>query len=138
MKISGQEFLAALSEYFNRPDFSITHILLLLLLPLFLYIVWVIASNSRNTKKNPFDDIPANEMDLVVQISAQKGISSFDRDFLIMQALNFYIKPTKILLDRDTFERILRKLEDNAKKAGIQPESDELVKNMIRLKEKLF
>ncbi len=138
MKISGQEFLAALSEYFNRPDFSFTNIALLFFLPLLIYIVWVIASNSRNEKKNPFDDIPENEMSLIVQISAQKGLSSFDRDFLIMQALNFYIKPTKILLDRETFERVLKKLEDNAKKTGMQPESDEIVKNMFRLKEKLF
>ena len=138
MKISRQEFLAALSEYFNRPDFSFTNIVLLFFLPLLLYIIWVIASSSRNTKKNPFDDIPPDEMELLAQISAQKGISSFDRDFLIMQALNYYIKPTKILLDRGTFERVLKKIEENAKKAGIQPESDDLVKNMNRLKEKLF
>lgn len=138
MKISGQEFLTAISEYFNRPDFSFTNIVLLFFLPLLIYIIWVVASNSRNTQKNPFDDIPPDEMELLAQISAQKGISSFDRDFLIMLALNYYIKPTKILLDKDTFERVLKKLEESAKKAGVQPESDEQVKNLYRLKEKLF
>ena len=77
-------------------------------------------------------------MELLKQISAQKGLSSFDRDFLIMQALNYYIKPAKILLDKQTFEQIENKLMNKAKKEGISPDDDENVKNMRNLKKKLF
>ncbi len=138
MKISGKLFLTALNDYFNKPDFSVDVILYLFLPVIVFSIILYFYSNPRQSNKDPFEEIPSDEMELLKQISAQKGLNSFDRDFLIMQALNYYIKPAKILLDQQTFEQIEAKLENKAKKEGITPESDENVKNMRNLKRKLF
>ena len=138
MKMSGKLFLNTLNEYFSRPEFSVDVIIYLFLPLIFFSIILYFYSNPRQSNKDPFDDIPSDEMELLKQISAQKGLSSFDRDFLIMQALNYYIKPTRILLDKQTFEQIENKLEIKAKKEGISPNEDENVKNMRNLKQKLF
>ena len=138
MKISGKFFLNALNDYFNRPEFSVD-VVIYLFLPLIIFsIILYFYSNPQKSNKDPFEDIPDDEMNLLKQISSQKGLSSFDRDFLIMQALNYFVKPAKILLDQQTFEQIEAKLESKAKKAGISPEEDENVKNMKNLKRKLF
>lgn len=138
MRISGRLFLSSLNEYFNRPEFSVDIIIYLFLPVVFFSIVLYFYSNPRQSNKDPFEDIPSDEMELLKQISAQKGLSSFDRDFLIMQALNYYIKPAKILLDKSTFEQIENKLMNKAKKEGISPDDDENVKSMRNLKKKLF
>ena len=138
MKISGKFFLNALNDYFNRPEFSVD-VVIYLFLPLIIFsIVLYFYSNPQKSNKDPFEEIPDDEMNLLKQISAQKGLNSFDRDFLIMQALNYFVKPAKILLDQQTFEQIEAKLESKAKKAGITPDEDENVKNMKKLKQKLF
>ena len=138
MRLSGKLFLYALNEYFNKPDFGVDVILLPFIIAFVFLIILYFYINPGKSNKDPFDEIPTDEMELLKQISAQKGLSSFDRDFLIMQALNYYIKPAKILLDQNTFEQILIKLENKAKKSGISPESDENVKSMKALKNKLF
>ena len=138
MKISGKLFLNVLNDYFNRPDFGVDLILIPFIIAFIFLIILYIYINPRKSNKDPFDEIPSEEMELLKQISAQKGLSTFDRDFLIMQALNYYIKPAKILLDKNTFEQILLKLENKAKKSGISPESDENVKSMKALRNKLF
>lgn len=136
--MSGKLFLNTLNEYFNRPEFSVDVVLYLFLPFIFFTIVLYFYSNPRQSNKDPFEDIPSDEMELLKQISAQKGLSSFDRDFLIMQALNYSIKPAKILLDKPTFEQIENKLVSKAKKEGISPDDDENVKSMRTLKRKLF
>ena len=136
--MSGKLFLYTLNEYFNRPEFSVDVVLYLFLPFIFFTIVLYFYSNPRQSNKDPFEDIPSDEMELLKQISAQKGLSSFDRDFLIMQALNYSIKPAKILLDKPTFEQIENKLVSKAKKEGISPDDDENVKSMRTLKRKLF
>ncbi len=138
MKISGKLFLISLNEYFNRPEFSVD-VVIYLFLPFILFtIILYFYSNPRQSNKDPFEEIPSDEMELLKQISAQKGLSAFDRDFLIMQALNYYIKPAKILLDKQIFEQIENKLVIKAQKEGLSPDKDENVKNMRNLKKKLF
>lgn len=137
MKISGKEFLSAISQYFNQPDYGSSFYWLFISAILFLIILYLYM-NKGQTYKDPFEDIPEKDMELLKQISAQKGLSSFDRDFLIMQALTYYIKPAKILLDIETFEKIEKKLEDKNKKTGVSTDSDENIRNMKRLKAKLF
>ena len=138
MKISGKTFLHAITNYFNQQDtnlniyFLIFSIIIIILGLIYLY------SRNKTLNKDPFEDIPEKDMEILKQISAQKGLSSFDRDFLIMQALNYYVKPTNILLDKVTFENIEKKLEFKLKKDGLTPDSDENLKNMRRLKSKLF
>ena len=138
MKISGKLFLNSLSEYFSRPEFSVDVIIYLFLPFIIFSIVLYFYSNLRQSNKDPFEDIPSDEMELLKEISAQKGLSAFDRDFLIMQALNYFVKPTKILLDKQTFEQIENKLASKVKKEGFSPDDDENVKNMRNLKQKLF
>ena len=138
MKFNSRVLLNALSDYFSRPDFSVD-VMLYLFVPVIVFsIILYFYSNPKESNKDPFDEIPPEEMEMLKQISAQKGLSSFDRDFLIMQALNYYIKPVKILLDQHTFEQIESKLESKAKKQGISPDNDENLKNMRNLKRKLF
>lgn len=138
MRLTGQQFLRALDTYFSRPDILSTNFWLLLI-PLIIFAIWLyIYLNPTKSNINPFDEIPEDEMNMIKQISAQKGISSFDRDFLIMQALNFNIKPINVLLDIPTYEKLEEKLEIKAKKEGISPDSDENYKNVKKLKYKIF
>lgn len=137
MKISGKEFLNTINQYFNQADYDTSFYWLFFSAILFLVILYIYI-NRGQAYKDPFEDIPEKDMELLKQISAQKGLSSFDRDFLIMQALTFYIKPAKILLDRETFEKVEKKMEDNNKKTGEPIGSDENIRNMKRLKAKLF
>lgn len=137
MKISGKEFLNTINQYFNQADYDTSFYWLFFSAILFLVILYFYI-NRGQAYKDPFEDIPEKDMELLKQISAQKGLSSFDRDFLIMQALTFYIKPAKILLDRETFEKVEKKMEDNNKKTGEPIDSDENIRNMKRLKAKLF
>ena len=137
MKISGKDFLSAINQYFNQPDYDTSCYWLFFSAILFLVILYFYM-NRGQAYRDPFEDIPEKDMELLKQISAQKGLSSFDRDFLIMQALTFYIKPAKILLDRETFEKVEKKMEDKNKKTGEPIDSDENIRNMKRLKAKLF
>ena len=137
MKLSGKEFLNAINQYFNQPDYSTSFYWLFISAIIFLVFLYFYM-NKGQANKDPFEDIPEKDMELLIQISAQKGLSSFDRDFLIMQALTYYIKPSKVLLDKETFEMIEKKLEKNSRQKGEIPDSDENLKNMKRLKTKLF
>ncbi len=138
MKISGKTFLHALTNYFNQQDTNLnTYFLIFSIIIIILGLIYFYSRN-KALNKDPFEDIPEKDMEILKQISAQKGLSSFDRDFLIMQALNYYVKPTNIILDKVTFENIEKKLEIKLKKEGLAPDSDENLKNMRRLKSKLF
>ncbi len=138
MKISGREFLSALSEYFSRQDFNNEIVLALIILPVFIISLWLLLYRkpSKSTKDS-FDEIPEKEMELLKQISAQKGLSSFDRDFLIMLALDYNINPSKILLDYKTYEQIEKIMYEKAKKEGSE-NYDENLKNLKKIKYKLF
>ena len=137
MKLTGKGFLSALSIYFGQEDYDLyIYLFLILLIMAGLGFTYFYYRNKANY--NPFDDIPSDEMELLKQISSQKGLSSFDRDFLIMQALNFNVKPSKILLDTGTFDSIEKKIEINVKRSGGLPDHDENFKNMKRLKSRLF
>lgn len=138
MKLTGRAFLNAINEYFSQEDYG-TETTLILLLPGFIFMLWLfLYSKLDKAGKDPFDDIPAKDMELIKQVASQKGLSSFDRDFLITQALNMYVKPISILLDKNTFERCERILENKATKSGNSPDSDENVKTIKQLKGKLF
>ncbi len=138
MKLNGIQFLNVLNDYFSKPDI-IQNGFWLLLIPALLFLIWLyIYYNPRQSNKNPFDDIPENELDVLKQISAQKGLSSFDRDFLIMQALLYKVKPSNMLLDITTFESVATKIEDKIKKEDSYSDSDENLKNLRRLRKKLF
>ena len=138
MKLSGKEFLHVLTKYFSQQDTNFnTYCLIFSIIIIILGLIYLYSRN-RTLNKDPFEDIPEKDMEILKQISAQKGLSSFDRDFLIMQALNFYVKPTNNILDKMTFENIEKKLENKIKKSGLTPDSDENLKNLRRLKTKLF
>lgn len=140
MKITtARDFLNAMSAYFSSGQWDWSDTAWALLLPGFIFMLWLfLYSNPDKSEKDPFSEIPEKDMETIKQIASQKGLSSFDRDFLIMQALNIYVKPVSVLLDQSTFERLQRVLEDRAKKAGNTPEADSNVQNLIKLKSKLF
>ena len=140
MKITtARDFLNAMSDYFNNPPWTQTDTVLALLLPAFIFMLWLfLYSKPDGSDKDPFSDIPEKDMDTIKQIAAQRGLSSFDRDFLVMQALSIYVKPVTVLLDQNTFERLQKVLEDRARKAGDSPETNSNVQNLIKIKNKLF
>lgn len=138
MKLTGKAFLSAIDEYFSHGDLGI-ETTLILLLPGLIFMLWLfLYSKPDKAGQDPFDDIPDKDMELIKQVASQKGLSSFDRDFLITQALSMYVKPISILLDKNTFERCEKILADKAVKAGNSPDSDENVKAIKQLKSKLF
>lgn len=140
MPITGRQFLTAISDYFSRPELSTTDIVGLLLLPGFIFMLWLFIYRKPDdySNKDSFEDISEKDMGLITNISSQKGLGNFDRDFLIQLALEFNIKPVKLLLDQSAFERVEKILTEKAKKSGVIPDSDSRIKNLNKLKAKLF
>ena len=140
---NGKDVFRTISDYFSQPGNSEGNTLIaILIIILILVIAWAIIQNLQKKKKRKakdiFDEIPEQDMELLKQISAQKGISSFDRDFLIMQALDYNVKPVKILLDIDTFEKVEKILEEKSKKDNVSGNLESSLKNLRLLKNKLF
>lgn len=134
---TAKELFNVISDYFSSQTLSATD--LLLILPGLLFLLGLLLYTSpEKSDKDLFAEIPKNEMETIKQIAAQKGLSSFDRDFLIIQALRIYAKPLSILLDPKTFNRLQLVIEDKAIKSGKPLEEDENLKTIKRIKSKLF
>lgn len=136
MKITTfNELVNTISDYFNNPPWTQTDTVFALLLPGFIFMLWLFMySNPEGSNKDPFSDISEKDMNTIKQIASQKGLSEFDRDFLVMQALSIYVKPVTVLLDLKTFERLQKVLETRSQKDG----NTSNLQNLQRIKSKLF
>ncbi|PKL47282.1 MAG: hypothetical protein CVV42_13625 [Candidatus Riflebacteria bacterium HGW-Riflebacteria-2] len=137
MKISGREFLRNLSEFFSESNYE-AEIILMLILPVSALVIFIFFINSRRASANPFESIPAKDMEFIDSARLQKGLEEFDRDFLLELALTYKVKPGYIFIDPEVFVRVetgfrLQLIED-----GETPENNTRFKHLLKLKKKLF
>lgn len=138
MKISGREFLRAMSDYFSQGEYE-TEIFLLLILPgILLTIALLFYSSKSSDDKDPFTSLPQKDFDLLDSIRMQKGLEEFDRDFLINIAFSYSIKPVHMLLDKDIFERVEQSILEKLKKTGENATSNKSLSYLKNIKKKLF
>lgn len=139
MKISGREFLQALHEFFSKSD-PATETFLLLLLPGLLLSIGLVFYNNKKNKANtdPFLNVSRTDFEVIEQIRLQKGLEEFDRDFLMNIAFTYSVKPTRMLLDRATFDRIEEMMIDKLKRIGANPSDNKTLEFLLRIKKKLF
>ena len=77
MKLSGHEFLNILNSYFSRQDFG-GYTFWLLLIPFVFFLIWlIIYFNPFKSNRNPFDDIPDEEMEMIKNWGNQE-----DKEFI--------------------------------------------------------
>ncbi|KAF1079692.1 MAG: hypothetical protein GQF41_4007 [Candidatus Rifleibacterium amylolyticum] len=137
MRISGREFLRSLSQFFSEANYE-AEIILMLILPISALVIFLFYLNSRRSSANPFESIPAKDMEFIDTVRLQKGLEEFDRDFLLELALSYKVKPGYIFIDPEAFLKVetgfrLQLLED-----GETPENNNRFKHLLKLKKKLF
>ncbi len=139
MKITGREFLQALDEFFSKSN-STTEIFLLLILPALLISIGLLLYDVKKKKaaNDPFFNMSKTDFDVLEHIRLQKGLEEFDRDFLINIAFTYSIKPTRMLLDQSTFERIEDMMTEKLKKIGANPAENKSLEYLKNVKSKLF
>jgi len=137
MRISGRDFLRSLSQFFSEANYE-AEIILMLILPISALVIFLFFLNSRRASANPFESIPAKDMEFIETARLQKGLEEFDRDFLLELALTYKVKPGYIFIDPEVFLKVetgfrLQLLED-----GETPETNNRFKHLLKLKKKLF
>ncbi|HNX77067.1 MAG TPA: hypothetical protein PLM07_19045 [Candidatus Rifleibacterium sp.] len=139
MKITGREFLQALDEFFSKSNSS-TEIFLLLILPALLISIGLLLYDVKKKKaqNDPFFNMSKTDFEVLEHIRLQKGLEEFDRDFLINIAFTYSIKPTRMLLDQATFERIEEMMTEKLKKIGANPAENKSLEYLKSVKSKLF
>jgi len=137
MKISGREFLRSLSEFFSEANYE-AEIILMLILPISALVIFIFFINSRRSSANPFESIPAKDMEFIDSARLQKGLEEFDRDFLLELALTYKVKPGYLFIDPEVFLKVETGLKLKLLEDGETPENNNRFKHLIKLKKKLF
>ena len=137
MKLSGREFLRSISEFFSDTNYE-AEIILMLILPLSAVIIFLFFLNSRRSSANPFESIPAKDMEIIDTVRLQKGLEEFDRDFLLELALTYKVKPGYIFIDPEVFLKVETGLKLKLLEDGETPENNNRFKHLLKLKKRLF
>ncbi len=138
MTLSGREVLQALHEYFNSSNQQAETFLMLILPALFLTIALVYVKTSPAKSADPYFSISKQDFELLEHIRIQKGLEEFDRDFLMSVAFTWSVKPTRMLLDPATYDRIEEMMTDKIKKSGEDPAGNKSLIYLKNLRKKLF
>ncbi len=139
MKITGHEFLKALNDFFSGTN-PATETFLLLLMPALLLCIGLLLYDVKKKKeqRDPFFNLSKTDFEVLEHIRLQKGLEEFDRDFLMNIAFTYSIKPTRMLLDQATFERIEEMMTEKLKKIGANPAENKSLEYLKNIKKKLF
>ncbi len=139
MKITGHEFLKALNDFFSGTN-PATETFLLLLMPALLLCIALLLYDVKKKKeqRDPFFNLSKTDFEVLEHIRLQKGLEEFDRDFLMNIAFTYSIKPTRMLLDQATFERIEEMMTEKLKKIGANPAENKSLEYLKNIKKKLF
>ena len=139
MKITGHEFLKALNDFFSSTN-PATETFLLLLMPALLLCIALLLYDVKKKKeqRDPFFNLSKTDFEVLEHIRLQKGLEEFDRDFLMNIAFTYSIKPTRMLLDQATFERIEEMMTEKLKKIGANPAENKSLEYLKNIKKKLF
>ncbi len=137
MKMSGREFLRSLSEFFSQSNYE-AELILLFILPVSALVIFIFFINSRRSSANPFESIPAKDMEFIDSARLQKGLEEFDRDFLLEMALTYKAKPGYIFIDPEVFLRVEKNFRLKLIEDGETPEKNTRFNHLLKLKKKLF
>ncbi len=138
MTLTGREVLQALQDYFSRSNQQ-TETFLMLILPAFLLTLALLYVRTKPGKSvDPYFAISKQDFELLEHIRIQKGLEEFDRDFLMSVAFTWSIKPTRMLLDPATFNRVEEMMTDKIKKSGEDPANNKSLIYLKNLRKKLF
>lgn len=137
MKMSGRELLRSISDFFSQGDYE-AEIILLFILPVSAMVIFFFFIKSRQSSANPFESIPAKDMEFIDTVRLQKGLEEFDRDFLLELALTYKAKPGYIFIDPDVFNKVEKNLRIDLNESGEIPEENNRFKHLLKLKKKLF
>lgn len=150
MKITGNQFLGILKDYFSGGHTTSADIFWYLLLPgiiftviLLIYTLWPGGDNGNNFRSGDEDEEDLHEEKesdfvLIDSIRLQKGLESFDRDFLVNICSENKADVVKVMLDKSALESLENKLWDKAVFQGLEPEKQRSVQYLRKLKKRLF
>ncbi|MBU1109433.1 MAG: hypothetical protein KKB51_22320 [Candidatus Riflebacteria bacterium] len=137
MKLSGREFLRNINDFFSQANYE-TEMILMFIVPIGILIVLFFYVNSRRTSGNPFDSIPAKDMEFIETVRLQKGLEEFDRDFLLEMAIIYHLKPEYIFIDLEVFVKAEISLKTKILEDSLIPEKSAKFQHLLKLKDKLF
>ena len=136
MKISGREFLRALSEYLGQAQYE-SEISMFVVFIISLLVVLLLFQHDKKSSIS-FDNIPDADLEVINAARLQRGLEEFDRDFLLEIALSFQLKPSHIFIDPAIFDRAEKALAKQLQQAGETPEQNGRYKHLQKLRKKLF
>jgi len=138
MKLSGREFLQTLNDFFNKTDPQ-TETFLLLILPALIFTLVLALYKGKPVKNaDPYSSLSKKDIETIEHIRLQKGLEEFDRDFIINIAFDFSLKPTRLLLDQNTFTAVEEMMIDKIKKNGENPSQNKSLTYLRTVRKKLF
>ncbi len=137
MKLSGRELLRSISDFFSQTNYEV-EMLLLLILPFSMLVILMFYLHSRRSSANPFDSIPARDLEFIDTVRLQKGLEEFDRDFLLEIALTYGVRPGYIFIDAEAFTKAEHAFKIKLLEQGDSPEKNGRYQHLLKLKGKLF
>jgi hypothetical protein len=133
------ETIKAVDRYFSRGEAYDLEIFLLLLFPAIVILIFLYFSRKDSSKEIELDKIPEKDMDFIEMVRLQKGLEEFDRDFLLQLSFENSIKPIyQLLIDKNVFEQIERKIIKSEKRKESSSSSSKRIDYLRSLKLKLF
>lgn len=143
MKLSGRQVIEIIRNYFYHGDsaFTASDLFWLLLFPGFLMVVFLFIysrAGSRNDRNNEFMSLKEEDYDLFDSIRLQKGLESFDRDFILSLCQEHKVEAVKVLLDKAVYEKLESSIIFYNLKNGVDSEKDINVAHLRKIKRKIF
>lgn len=144
MKLSGRQIIEIIRNHFYHGDASLgaSDLFWLLLFPGILMIIFLFfysrAGKDPNSKSDEFMSLKEDDYDLFDSIRLQKGLESFDRDFILSLCQEHKIEAVKVLLDKTLYEKLEASLSFYNLKNGIDSEKDINVSHLRKIKRKIF
>ncbi len=145
MEIDGRQVLSALKNYFNygEPDIKPFDLFWFLLLPGLVLIIYLLYYGLKGFLKGDEEEerleyLKPEDYELFDSIRLQKGLESYDRDFLIGLCEEFEVEAIKVLLDKEIFHVLEKKHRKKIEDMGLEYLAENSGMHLRKMKKKLF
>ncbi len=135
----GYKILRTLNDFFSSAPYE-GEVVFVLLLPTFIIIILLIFFREKPQPQS-FEELRAIDKNIETfeVIRLQRGLEEFDRDFLLEIALEHHCAPAyKMLMNKETFERVEKELIFELKQKGESLETNKRLDYLKKLKKRIF